>query len=50
LICEPVAADSVQRVVADMPHLLQSLLLTMPTNKALTHAENARLTRARAAG
>ena len=50
LICEPVAADSVQRVVADMPHLLQSLLLTMPTNKALTHAENARLARARAAG
>jgi EAL domain-containing protein (putative c-di-GMP-specific phosphodiesterase class I) len=37
LICAPVCADAVQRVVADMPQQLQSLLLTMPQLKALEH-------------
>jgi EAL domain-containing protein (putative c-di-GMP-specific phosphodiesterase class I) len=37
LICVPVCADAVPRVVGDMPQQLQSLLLTMPQIKALEH-------------
>jgi diguanylate cyclase (GGDEF)-like protein len=35
LICEPTAADSIPRVVAEMPQTLQALLLSVPAPKAL---------------
>jgi diguanylate cyclase (GGDEF)-like protein len=44
LICEPMAADSVPRAVANMPQELQSLLLTMPQPKFQEHTEPAEAT------
>jgi len=50
LICEPMAADSVPRVVADMPQLLQSLLLTAPQAKAPARTQAVSRARGRASG
>ena len=38
LICSPLAAEAVPRMVQEMPQHLQSLLLTTPEPKALEHA------------
>jgi diguanylate cyclase (GGDEF)-like protein len=50
LVCEPMAADSIPRVVADMPQTLQSLLLTLPVAKTPVHAEPVHAVRAIAVG
>jgi diguanylate cyclase (GGDEF)-like protein len=50
LICAPIAADSVPRLVAGMPQALQSLLITMPEVEALEPAEPMSVRRVSAAG
>jgi EAL domain-containing protein (putative c-di-GMP-specific phosphodiesterase class I) len=45
LISEPMAADAIPQVVADMPQTLQALLLTMPATKTVKDAEPQRAVR-----